>query len=103
MEARETLYHAQVVLLSNPSDTSLVEIEQECLKNFHDLARAEEGFLKIKSRIQWLKLGDQNSNFFHKVVKARNSKNSIKSIMMDNGCKIDDPTSIKQEFVKHSQ
>ena len=73
------------------------------MKNFHDLARAEEGFLKQKSRIQWLKLGDQNSNFFHKVVKARNSKNSIKSITMDNGCRIDDPTSIKQEFVKHFQ
>ena len=44
VDARETLYRAQADLLSNPSDTSLVGIEQECLKNFHDLARAEEGF-----------------------------------------------------------
>ena len=103
VEARETLYRAQADLLSNPSDTSLVGIEQECLKNFHDLARAKEGFLKQKSRIQWLKLGVKNSNFLHKVVKARNSKNSIKSIMMENGGRIDDPTSIKHEFVKHFQ
>ena len=103
MEARETLYRAQADLLSNPSDTSLVGIEQECLKNFHDLARAKEGFLKQKYRIQWLKLGVKNSNFLHKVVKARNSKNSIKSITMENGCRIDDPTSIKHEFVKHFQ
>ena len=67
------------------------------------MARAEEGFLKQKSRIQWLKLGDQNSNFFHKVVKARNFKNSINSITLENGCRIDDPTSIRQEFVKHFQ
>ena len=51
VEAREILYRAQADLLSNPSDTSLVGIEQKCLKNFHDLARAEEGFLKQKSRI----------------------------------------------------
>ena len=103
VEAGETLYRAQADLLSNPNDSGLVGIEKVCFKSFHDLARAEEGFLKQKSRIQWLKLGDQNSNFFHKVVKARNSKNSIKSITMENGCRIDDPTSIKQEFVKHFQ
>ena len=51
VEARETLYRAQADLLSNPSDTSLVGTEHECLKNFHDLARAEEGFLKQKLRI----------------------------------------------------
>ena len=102
VEARETLYRAQADLLSNPNDSDLVGNERMCLKEFHDLARAEEGFLKQKSRIQWLKLGDQNSYFFHKVVKARNSKNSIKSITLENGCKIDDPTTIKQEFFKHS-
>ena len=73
------------------------------MKNFHELARAEEGFLKQKSRIQWLKLGDQNTNFFHKAVKARNSKNSIKLITLKNGCRIEDPASIRQEFVNHFQ
>ena len=103
VEARETLYRSQADLLSNPNESRLVGNEKMYLKNFHDLARAEEGFLKQKSRIQWLKLGDQNSNFFHKVVKARNSKNSIKSITLKNGCRIDDPTSIIQDFVKHFQ
>ena len=63
----------------------------------------KRGFLKQKSRIKWLKLGDQNTNFFHKAVKARNSKNSIKSITLDNGCRIEDPASIGQEFVNHFQ
>ena len=101
VEARETLYRAQADMLSNPNDSGLVGNEKMCLKNFHDLARAKEGFLKQKSRIQWLKLGDQNYNFFHKAVNARNSKNSIKSITLENGYRIDDPNSIRQEFVKH--
>ena len=103
VDARETLYHVQAELLSNPNDSGMVENEKICLKNFHEVARAEEGFLKQKSRIQWLKLGDQNSKFFHKAVKARNSRNTIKSITLENGCRIEDPASIKQEFVNHFQ
>ena len=103
VESRETLYRTQVDMLSNPNDSGLVGMEKMCLKNFHDLARAEEGFLKQKSRIQWLKLGDQNSNFFHKAVKARNSRNSIKFTTLENGCRIEDSASIRQEFVKHFQ
>ena len=73
VEDREALHRAQVALLGNPNDTGLVGNVKVCLKNFHDLALVEEGFLKQKSRIQWLKLGNKNSNFFHRVVKARNS------------------------------
>ena len=102
-EARGTLYRTQADLLSKPNDPGLVLNEKICMKNFQELARAEEGFLKQKSRIQWLKLGDQNSNFSHKYVKARNSRNSIKSITLENGCRIEDPASIRQEFVNHFQ
>ena len=77
--------------------------EKNCLKSYHDLACAEEGFLKQKSRVRWLKLGDHNTSFFHKVVKARNSRNSIKFITLANGCISDDPKAIKQEAVAHFQ
>ena len=103
VEARKALYRSQVAMLVNPNDSDLVGNEKVCLKNFHDLALAEEGFLKQKSRIQWLKLGDQNSSFFHKSVKARNSRNSIKSITLENGCRYEDPDTIKQEVIKHFQ
>ena len=73
------------------------------MKAFHDLACAEEGFLKQKSRIQWLKLGDQNTSFFHKAIKARNAWNVIKVITMANGCRIEDPEAIKREVVAHFQ
>ena len=72
-------------------------------KSYHDLAIAEEGFLKQKSRVQWLKLGDQNSSFFHKAVKARNARSALNVITMANGCRTEDPPAIKQEAVKHFQ
>ena len=77
--------------------------EKRCLKVFQDLACAEEGFLKQKSRIQWIKLGDQNTSFFHKSIKARNARNVIKVITLANGCRIEDPEAIKQEAVAHFQ
>ena len=73
------------------------------MKAFHDLACAEEVFLKQKSRIQWLKLGDQNTSFFHKAIKARNAWNVIKVITMANGCRIEDPEAIKREAIAHFQ
>ena len=57
VEAREALHRAQAALLGNPNDTGLVGNDKVCLKNFHDLALAEERFLKQKSKIQWLELG----------------------------------------------
>ena len=101
VDAREALHHAQASLLGNPNDPGMVENEKVCLNIFHDLALVEEGFLKQKSRIKWLNLGDQNSNFFHKAVKVRNSRNSIKSITLDNGYRSEDPETIKQEVVNH--
>ena len=103
VEAKENLIQAQSALLHNSNDLNLVDNEKRCLKVFHDLACAEEGFLKQKARIQWLKLGDQNTNFFRKTIKARNSRNTIKAINLANGCRIEDPENIKQEAVAHFQ
>ena len=103
VDAKENLKQAQFALLNNPYDTRLVENEKKCLKAFHDLACAEEGFLKQKSRIQWLKLGDQNTSFFHKAIKSRNSRNSIKVLTLASRGRIEDPEDIKQEAIAHFQ
>ena len=101
--AKEALCQAQSAMLNSPSNPLLGENEKSCLKNYHDLAIAEEGFLRQKSRVQWLKLGDQNTSFFHKAVKARNARNALKVITMVNGCRTEDPVAIKQEAVRHFQ
>jgi len=40
----------------------------------------KENFLIKKFRNQWLNLGYQNTSFFHRLVKVRNSKNLIKNL-----------------------
>ena len=49
--ARQALCQAQSAVLNSPSNPILRENEKSCLKNYHDLAVVEEGFLKQKSRV----------------------------------------------------
>ena len=53
---------------------------EEILKREKELAKAymqEERFWKEKSRVNWLKWGDQNTKFFHSKFQARNRQNKI--------------------------
>lgn len=43
----------------------------------------EKHFWKQKSINRWLKVGDQNTRFFHGTTKARRARNCIKKIVME--------------------
>ena len=64
--------------------------------------RREEQRGRQRARINWLKLGDKNSNFFHNVANGRRSRNQINEIILG-GIKISDPCLVKEgirEFFK---
>jgi len=50
-------------LQTNPSDIEIHRIEPILGKEYVRLAEDKESFLKQKSRLQWLNLGDKNSKF----------------------------------------
>ncbi|KAJ0264855.1 zf-RVT domain-containing protein [Hirschfeldia incana] len=49
---------------------------------------AAENFFKLKSRIRWLKEGDSNTKFFHRVVLANQSWNAIRYLRDSSGLRI---------------
>lgn len=49
-----------------------------------------------KSRITWLKLGDQNITFFYKIVQSRTAYNAIRKLVLSTGETITGPIAIKQ-------
>jgi len=51
-------------------------------------------------RSKWLKEGDTNSKYFHRCVKARASRNSLKAINV-NGIWVDSPTDVRKAVVDH--
>ncbi|KAL9672015.1 hypothetical protein QQ045_009589 [Rhodiola kirilowii] len=81
-------------------------LEEESLKKtalqkrIWHLELQEERIWSQKSRISWLKEGDQNTKFFHKSASWRASKNKISSILVDGNC-LEEPRLIKQAAVDH--
>ncbi|GKC24767.1 hypothetical protein Tco_1026917, partial [Tanacetum coccineum] len=55
--------------------------EAAYVQAFHDALLMEERFLKQKSKIDWFKLGNSNTAYFHKAVKSRVSRNHIEAIL----------------------
>lgn len=95
LQARECLDLAQrTVLDSHGSDASLLH-ERECLHHYVSISRVEEAFLKLKSRNQWLQLGDQNNAYFHRLLKGRHARNTITHLCNEQGNRVEEINEIK--------
>ncbi|GKC86438.1 hypothetical protein Tco_1142155, partial [Tanacetum coccineum] len=58
-------------------------------QNLGVLHIVKERFLKQKAKVKWLKSGDANSAYFHKVVKSHVSRNRIDSVITSSGACVD--------------
>ena len=93
----------QLLHLQDPSNSDLANAEKESLQVVTHFTLMEEAHLKQKSRIKWLKLGDSKTGFFHKVVRARQSKNRLLSVYNAEGEKLEDHKAVSQEAVSFFQ
>jgi hypothetical protein len=62
---------AQKEYMESHGDPGKLKREKECFHEFVSISKAEENFLKQKSRVNWLKLGDQNNAYFHRMVNVQ--------------------------------
>lgn len=62
-------------------------------------SKVEESILRQKARINWLKLGDNDTEFFFTITKARYSKNRISKLIDSNGHSITDQQGITTEII----
>lgn len=71
--------------LGGPLERSL-RVEREDLKRvFVELIRKENVSWNRKAKIKWVKEGDCNTSFFHRVASCRKSKNHIGSLLLESG------------------
>nr|GFA25566.1 hypothetical protein [Tanacetum cinerariifolium] len=67
----------QYDLDNNPSNASIHEEEAAAVVTFNEAVLIEEKFLKQKAKITWLREGDANTAYFHKMVRSRVSHSRI--------------------------
>jgi len=54
-------------------------------QEWENLCKQEEIFWRQKSRVQWLKEGEQNTRFFHRSTIANKTHNRISTILNEDG------------------
>lgn len=78
-EAYELLCVKQKTNLTAPTPQTMEE-ENAAFMKWQHLADLEEGYLKQKSKLHWLNVGDRNNAYFHKSIQTRKMQNAIREI-----------------------
>ncbi|GLT31256.1 hypothetical protein SLA2020_342000 [Shorea laevis] len=73
---------------------------QEGFQKIWDIMRKREVIWKQKSRSNWVRVGDANTRFFHRVANGRKAQNQIAGLLCD-GNWVEEPTLIKNEVVNY--
>lgn len=97
---RVELDEVQKAIDIDPSNDVLHKEEALYLHAFYDALIHEERFLKQRAKIEWLRAGDSNLAYFHKVVKSRVSRRCIDAIVDSSGISIDGEN-VNSAFISH--
>ncbi|GJU63113.1 hypothetical protein Tco_1244948 [Tanacetum coccineum] len=99
---RFELDEVQKALDTNPKNLILREEEAEYLHAFNKAKLDEERFLKHKSKIEWLDVGDSNSAYFHKSIISRNQRCRVETIRNENNVEYSGPN-VAEAFLSHHE
>ena len=74
----------QWVLASNPQ-SSLIDLENQLHKELDVVLNQEAELWALKSRINWMVMGDRNTSFYHVSALARRKRNTITMVKNEVG------------------
>lgn len=100
---RTDLQAIQTDIMGADESTEQLEKELTLRRQLREAVATEEAQLRQKSRLQWLKEGDQNTAFFHCSIKAKHTRETIKVLYTSEGQKLQTLDSISLEAVNYYQ
>ncbi|GKC91580.1 RNA-directed DNA polymerase, eukaryota, reverse transcriptase zinc-binding domain protein [Tanacetum coccineum] len=84
----------------DPFNCDLKERVVKVLNEYVEVSNDELKLLQQKARIKWLSKGDQNTSYFHGILKLRKCKRRIESICDESGTRFDGDN-VADAFVEH--
>ncbi|KAK1440845.1 hypothetical protein QVD17_06677 [Tagetes erecta] len=83
--ASTPVLESHVMVDKDPNDSGLRDKERACSLEYEKVAYDLELFLKQKAKVDWLKAGDSNTAFFHKMIKRNRHSNMVDRIIDSDG------------------
>lgn len=99
-EAYNTLCELQTKTLNEPSQANMMR-ESAAISRWTFLSKVEEKVLSQRAKIYWLEIGDGNNKTYHRAVRVREVRNSIREIKREDGSFADNHEDIKKEAVDY--
>lgn len=95
-EAYTELCSRQEIFMQNPTQSNS-EAENNVYARWDKVSGLEEKFLRQKSKLHWLNVGEKNNTVFHRAAVARDIQNTIKEVLCRDGRVVTKPDEIKAE------
>lgn len=99
-EAREALLAVQERMTADQWNVGLVEQEVVLRQEYHRLMRAAHDYKVQLSKATWLCEGDQNTRYFHSLMRQQRYHRVIRMVHNEVGDILEDPVAIQDHFVK---
>ncbi|GJT29450.1 RNA-directed DNA polymerase, eukaryota, reverse transcriptase zinc-binding domain protein [Tanacetum coccineum] len=97
---KEKLAATQTKIDKEPWNKKLREDEVHLLIEYLEASQDEEKLLCQKAKVEWLKEGDRNSAYFHKVLKGKLNRSKIHKVMGIDGTNYE-KDQVGIQFAKH--
>ncbi|XP_057418079.1 uncharacterized protein LOC130712263 [Lotus japonicus] len=86
-------WHSDIRFPNQALSVEEINERKDLMGEFWRVTNLQESLLRQKSRVQWLKDGDANSGFFHRMVNWRRRSNAINGLVLDDVWQ-EDPTAV---------
>ncbi|GJV73508.1 RNA-directed DNA polymerase, eukaryota, reverse transcriptase zinc-binding domain protein [Tanacetum coccineum] len=99
---KDCMKESQAEVDRYPHDDTIKAKSCKVLQEYYKALNEENSLLMQKAKIEWLKDGDRNTKFFHKIIKGRMHKGRIMSVCNEKRERFENEK-VAEQFVKHFQ
>ncbi|XP_074306235.1 uncharacterized protein LOC141641476 [Silene latifolia] len=101
MMALKHLEAIQIKIAEDPSNEYWLNMEKQAVEEYNTLQGACTLFFSQKAKLAWNKEGDNNTKYFHGVIRSTVIKNQVVSVKDVRGQGHSDPQAVKDAFLEY--